>query len=182
MIPLGAFTPLGILGPWLGYSLWALLLLATSLLVYLGLGGNFVLIGLALLHAVVTGFDPIGWPLLLILLGIALLGELVEFLLGTFYVLRKGAGGGAAVGGFVGGLAGGVAGHALVPVIGAVLGGFLGGFAGAVLGELRRQRRLAPSLRAGTHAFIGRVLAMVVKHAFGLVMVFLILRATWPVR
>jgi uncharacterized protein YqgC (DUF456 family) len=175
-------TPFAALGPWLGYGLWALVLLVASLLVYLGLGGNFVLLGLALVHALVTGFDPIGWPLLLVLLGIALLGELVEFLLGTFYVLRKGAGGGAAVGGFIGGLVGGVAGHAVIPVIGAVLGSFAGGFAGAVLGELRRQRRLEPSLRAGTHAFIGRMLAILVKHAFGLVMVFLILRATWPGR
>ncbi len=173
-------TPFATMGPWLGYGLWALLLLATSLLVYLGLGGNFVLVGLALAHAVVTGFDPLGWPLLLVLLGIALFGELIEFLLGTFYVVRKGAGGGAAVGGFLGGLVGGVAGHAVLPVIGAVLGSFLGGFAGAVLGEWRRQRRLEPSLRAGTHAFIGRVLAILAKHACGLVMVFLILRATWP--
>jgi len=137
---------------------------------------------LALAHAVITGFDPIGWPLLVILLGIALLGELVEFLLGTLYVVRKGAGGGAAVGGFVGGLVGGAAGQVVLPVIGAVLGSFLGGFVGAILGELRRQRRLAPSLRAGTHAFLGRVLAILAKHAFGLVMVFLILRATWPAR
>ena len=175
-------APFGTFGPWLDYSLWALLLLATSLLVYLGLGGNFVLVGLALVHAVATGFDPIGWPLLLILLGIALFGELVEFLLGTFYVLRKGAGGGAAIGGFLGGLVGAAAGHAVLPVIGAVIGSFLGGFAGAVLGELRRQRRLQPSLRVGTHAFIGRVMAILAKHALGLVMVFLILRATWPGR
>jgi hypothetical protein len=175
-------TDFSLVGPWLGYGLWALLLLLASLLVYLGLGGNFVLVGLALVHALLTGFDPLGWPLLLVLLGIALLGELIEFLLGTFYVLRKGAGGGAAVGGFVGGLVGGVAGHAIVPVIGAVLGSFAGGFAGSVLGELRRQRRLEPSLRAGAHAFVGRVLAILAKHACGLVMVFLILRATWPVR
>jgi uncharacterized protein len=174
--------PLAPLGPWLGYGLWALALVVASLLVYIGLGGTFVLVGLALAHAVVTGFDPIGWPLLLILLGIALLGELVEFLLGTFYVLRKGAGGGAAVGGFLGGLLGALAGQAVVPVIGAVLGSFAGGFAGSVLGELRRQRRLQPSLRAGIHAFIGRSLAMLFKHTLALVMVFLILRATWPGR
>lgn len=172
----GTFAP----GPWLAYGLWALALLASSSLVYLGLGGNFVLVLLALAHAVVTGFSPIGWPLLAVLLGIALLGELVEFLLGTFYVVRKGAGGGAAVGGFVGGLVGAIAGQMVLPVIGAVLGSFAGGFAGAVLGEWWRQRRLAPSLRAGTHAFVGRVLAIMVKHACGLVMVFLILRATWP--
>lgn len=174
--------PLAPLGPWLGYGLWAFALVVASLLVYVGLGGTFVLVGLALAHAVVTGFDPIGWPLLLILLGIALLGELVEFLLGTFYVLRKGAGGGAAVGGFLGGLVGALVGQAVVPVIGAVLGSFAGGFAGSVLGELRRQRRLQPSLRAGIHAFIGRSLAMLVKHTLALVMVFLILRATWPGR
>jgi uncharacterized protein len=174
--------PFGSLGPWLGYALWALLLCAASLLVYLGLGGNFVLVGLALVHAVVTGFDPIGWPLLLTLLGIALAGELIEFLLGTFYVVRKGAGGGAVAGGFVGGLVGAVAGQAVLPVVGALVGSFAGAFVGAVLGEWRRQRRLAPSLRVGAQAFLGRILAMLAKHALGLVMVLLILRATWPAR
>jgi uncharacterized protein YqgC (DUF456 family) len=168
------------IGGWVGYSLWALLLLISSLLVYLGLGGNFVLLGLALVHALITGFDPIGWPMLGVLAGLAVVGELIEFVLGNFYVLRKGASGVGTAGGFVGGLLGAVLGNGVVPIVGAVLGSFVGAFGGCVLGEWYRQRRMEPSLRIGSHAFIGRLLAIFAKHALGLVMVFLILRSTLP--
>jgi uncharacterized protein YqgC (DUF456 family) len=67
-----------------------------------------------------------------------------------------------------------------MPVIGSILGSFVGAFAGAILGEYYQQRLLEPSLRIGTHAFIGKMLAILVKHAFGLTMIALILRATWP--
>jgi len=168
------------IGAWAGYAAWAALLLVASLLVYVGLGGNFILLGLALVHALITGFDPIGWTLLGILLGIALVGEVVEFLLGNFYVLRKGASGRGTFGGFAGGLLGAMGGNSVVPIIGAVLGSFVGAFLGCVVGEYWQQQRLEPSLRVGGHAFVGRILAIVFKHACGLVMVFLVLRATLP--
>ncbi len=170
------------IGAWAWYAAWALLLLAASLLVYLGLGGNFVVVGLALLHALATGFDPIGWRLLLLLLGLAALGELLEFLIGTFWIARKGATRRGVAGAFVGGLAGAVLGAPLLPIVGAVLGSFVGAFAGAVLGEYLRLRTVPPSLRIGGWAFVGKLAAMMTKHAVGLVMVGLVLRATWPGR
>ena len=167
-------------GQWSWFLLWSLLLVLASLFVYLGLGGNFIIIGLALIHALVTGFDPISWQLLLVLLGIALVGEGVEFVVGTFYPAKQGATRAGVVGAFIGGLLGAAVGNSLVPVIGAVLGSFAGAFGGAVLGEYQRNQSLEPSLRIGTHAFVGRLLAILVKHALGLVMVFLVLRATFP--
>ena len=168
------------IGQWSWYVLWALLLVVASLFVYLGLGGNFIVLGLALIHALVTGFDPVSWELLLVLAAIALLGEVVEFIIGTFWVARRGATRAGVVGAFVGGLLGAVAGNTLVPVAGAVLGGFLGAFAGAVAGEYRARQQLEPSLRVGAQAFLGRLLAIVFKHVLGLIMVILILKATLP--
>lgn len=167
-------------GQWSWFFVWALLLITASLFVYLGLGGNFIIIGLALIHALVTGFDPITWKLLAILLGIALLGEGIEFVVGTFYVAKKGASKPGVVGAFVGGILGAIAGNGVVPVIGALLGSFAGGFGGAVAGEYIQRERLEPSLRVGGHAFIGRILSILFKHALALVMVFLILKATLP--
>ena len=169
------------IGAWTGFVLWALLLIVASLTIYLGLSGNWIVVGLAAIYALITGFDVIGWKLLLVLVGLALVGEGVEFVLGTFYVAKKGATRGGVILAFVGGIAGALLGNGVVPVIGAVLGSFVGAFAGAVLGEYRHQQRLEPSLRIGTHAFVGRILAMVAKHAIGLVIVFLVLRATAPV-
>ena len=133
-----------------------------------------------MIHALITGFEPLGWTELGLLAGLAVLGELIEFVLGNFYVLRKGASGLGTAGGFVGGLVGALLGNSVVPIVGAVLGSFAGAFGGCVLGEWYRQKQLEPSVRIGTHAFVGRLLAIFAKHALGLVMVFLILRATFP--
>lgn len=168
------------IGHWSGYFLWAMLLVIASLFVYLGLGGNFIIFGLAVVYSLFTGFDPLTWQLLAVLLGIALFGELVEFVVGTFYPVKQGATKSGITGAFIGGLLGAALGNTLVPVVGAVLGSFLGAFAGAVLGEYRRNQQLEPSLRIGAHAFVGRLLAIFFKHALSLVMVFLILKATFP--
>ncbi len=168
------------IGQWSWYVVWSLLLIVASLFVYLGLGGNFIILGLALVHALVTGFDPIGWQLLLVLAGIALVGEGIEFVVGTFWVARKGATRYGVIGAFAGGLLGAAVGNGVVPVVGAVLGSFVGAFGGAVGGEYLARERLEPSLRVGGHAFLGRLLAILVKHLLGLVMVGLILRATLP--
>jgi uncharacterized protein YqgC (DUF456 family) len=169
------------IGLWSWFFLWSVLLITASLFVYLGLGGTFIIIGLALIHALATGFDPISWKLLALLLGLALLGEGIEFVVGTFYVAKKGASKAGVIGAFVGGLTGAAVGNGLIPVAGAILGSFLGGFGGAVLGEYYRREKLEPSLRIGGHAFIGRLLAILIKHSLALVMVLLILRATAPV-
>jgi len=168
------------IGQWSWYVIWALLLVTASLFVYLGLGGNFIIIGLALIHALVTGFDPIGWRLLAVLLGIALLGEGIEFLVGTFWVAKQGATKSGVVGAFAGGLLGAALGNGVVPVVGAIAGSFVGAFGGAVAGEYYAQRKLEPSLRVGGQAFLGRMLAILIKHGLGLVMVLLVLRVTLP--
>ena len=167
-------------GQWFGFFMWSLLLVTASLFVYLGLGGNFIIIGLALIYALITGFDPIGWQLLLVLLGIALLGEGIEFVVGTFYAAKQGASKAGVVMAFVGGLAGAALGNQVFPILGAVLGSFVGAFAGAVSGEYYMEQRLEPSLRIGGYAFLGRLMAIFIKHALSLVMVFLILKATFP--
>ncbi len=167
-------------GTWVWYMIWAVVLLCTSLLVYVGLSGNFVLVALALIYALATGFRHIGWHLLVLLLGIAVVGEVLEYLIGILYVAKKGASKQGVGGAFVGGLIGAALGAPLVPIAGAVLGSFVGAFLGAILGEYWHQKRLEPSLRIGGHAFLGKLAAILVKHALGLVIVALILRATWP--
>ncbi len=171
---------LGAIGQWSGFVLWGLLLVTASLFVYLGLGGTFIILGLATIYGAVTGFDAITWRWLLILLGLALLGELVEFLVGTFYVAQKGATKTGVTLAFVGGLFGAVVGNNVMPIIGAVVGSFMGAFAGAVYGQYRHNRKLEPSLRVGGHALLGRVVAMLIKHAIALVMVAMVLKLTAP--
>lgn len=176
----GALELLRAVGVRLLFAVWVLALLATPLLTLLGLSGNFVIVALALVYALATHFASVGWTFLLVLLGIALLGEGVEALIGVLYVSRRGATRAGVAGAFVGGLLGAAAGGGVAPVAGAVVGGFVGAFAGAVLGEYLRERRLEPSLRIGWHAFVGKTLASLFKVALSAVMIVLLLRRAWP--
>jgi len=167
-------------GQWSWFFIWSLLLVVASLFVYLGLGGNFIILALALIHGLATGFDPVTWEFLLVLLGMVLLGEFIEFVVGTFYVAKKGASKAGVIGAFTGGLFFASVGNQVFPVVGAVAGSFLGAFSGAVAGEYWREKNLEPSLRIGAHAFIGRMAAILIKHFIAIVMIYLILHRTMP--
>ncbi len=162
---------LGILG-WLALAVG---LLGGLLLVPLGLGGNFVILGTALVFAVATGFKAIGWWTLLLLAALAVIGEIIEAGLGLFAVQRLGASKKAMLGTFLGGIVGGVAGTGVVPIVGSLLGAFAGAFAGAVIGEILHRRKVEGSFRAGWAAFFGRVAAIAIKFEIGVIMVVVIL-------
>ena len=156
-------------------------ILAGLLAVVLGLSGNFILLGLALVTAWAGGFETLGWGTLALLLGFAVLGEVVEALLGVVAARGFGASRWGMIGTFVGGLLGAVLGSAWLPVIGSLLGAFVGAFAGALLGELLKGRRTGESVRAGTGAFLGKMAALAFKLGIGVVIAVVTLRAAYAV-
>lgn len=156
-----------------------LAVLAGLAAVVLGLSGNFILLGIALAVAWVGGFEHLGIGPWLLLLGLALLGELVEMLLGVAVARRFGATRWGMIGTFVGGLAGAALGTAWFPIVGSLLGAVVGAFGGAFLGEMLRGSRARASARAGAGAVVGRVAAAVFKLGIGLVIVFFTLKAAY---
>jgi len=155
------------------------LVLAGLLAIVLGLGGNFILLGLALATAWIGGFHHLGLVLWFVLLGLAVLGEVVESLLGVATARGFGASRWGMLGTFVGGIAGAAAGTAWLPVIGSLIGAFVGAFAGAFAGEMLSGRETRDSARAGLGAFLGRVGATVFKGAVGGVIAFFTLKAAY---
>lgn len=147
------------------------------LAIVLGLGGNFILWGLALATAWAGGFVHLSWTVLLVLLGLVVLGEVVESLLGLVAARGFGATRWGILGTFAGGIVGGIVGTAILPVIGSLLGAILGGFAGGFLGEYAAGRDMRRSLRAGFGGFLGRLAATAFKFALGAVLAYYTLRA-----
>jgi hypothetical protein len=160
-------------------ALLHLAVLAGLAAVVLGLSGNFILLGLALAVAWIGGFEHLGLGLLLVLLGPALLGELVEMLLGVAVARRFGATRWGMIGTFLGGLAGAALGTAWIPIVGSLVGAIVGAFAGAFAGEMLRGRRARESARAGTGALVGRVAATAFKLLIGLAIAFFTLKAAY---
>ncbi|MFH1755922.1 MAG: DUF456 family protein [Candidatus Latescibacterota bacterium] len=154
--------------------------LAVSLLSNtVGLPGNWILIGAALIVGFVTHFTAITWGYFFLCLGLALLGELIESLLGTVVVAKKGGSRWGIVGSFLGGLIGVIGGSAVVPPLGSVVFGFAGAFAGAVLGELVHYGDMDSALRIGGWAFLGRVMAIMGKMSTGCVIFWILVSQTW---
>ncbi|HEV8264737.1 MAG TPA: DUF456 domain-containing protein [Gemmatimonadales bacterium] len=138
------------------------------LLIPLGLPGLWLMILGLLAYAALTGFRSVGAITLAIVLGLGVLGEIVESWLGFRYARRYGGSSRSGWGALIGGLVGAVVGVP-VPVVGSVVGAFVGAFLGAGLFEYTYSRQAEVAVSAGWGAVVGRAAASAVKIALGLV-------------
>ena len=144
---------------WLGIAVLVLGLLSIPL----GLPGLWIMIGVAAVAAI-TG--EIGTVTLLACVLLAIIAELIEFLL--VRKLTKQYGGskkafwGAIGGGFVGVLIG-----APIPIIGSVIMGMIGAFAGAAIVTFAETKQMGAAHRVGWGAVLGRMFTTVAKTAAG---------------
>jgi hypothetical protein len=147
---------------------FALAAVAGLLMIPLGLPGLWVMIGGLLVYGWLTDFRSMGIATIAIVLGLALLGEVIESWLGFRFAKRYGGSSRSGWGALIGGIAGAIVGVP-VPVVGSVIGAFLGSFAGAALFELSYSRRMGVAVSAGWGAVLGRAAAAAMKIALGLV-------------
>lgn len=167
------------------YYVWATLLVLANVLAWgttlFTLPGNWFIV---VFTAVFAFFFPaedgegIRWAVVGIAVGLALLGELVEFVAGAAGAAKQGGSRrgmvlalmGAAVGSILGAIVG-----VPIPVLGSVIaalgGGALGAFVGAYLGETWKGRTSEASFEIGKGALVGRLLGTVGKLAIGAIMV-----------
>jgi uncharacterized protein YqgC (DUF456 family) len=137
------------------------------LLAVLGLPGLWVMVLGVIGYGWLTGFHTVGVATIAIVVGLALLGEIVEWWLGFWFAERYGGSRRAGWGALLGGIVGAVVGVP-VPIIGSVIGAFVGSFIGAAAFEYTRQLSAGVALRAGWGAVLGRAAAAGLKMALGL--------------
>jgi len=166
------------------YYLWSLLLVAGSILAWLlnlvALPGNWIVLGLAALFAWLLpekAGNGMSWTTVFVLLGLAVLGEVIEFVAGAAGAAKQGASRRAIALSMVGAVVGSLVGLGIgapIPILGslvmAVLGGAAGAFAGAYVGEVWKGRTEPERRAAGRGAFFGRIWGTVGKLAVGAVM------------
>ncbi len=146
----------------------------------LGFPGNWILVGVAVSVALISRFSAMTWGYLLICVGLATLGEVIESTLGAVVVVRRGGTWWGVAGSVLGGFAGVIFGAGVAPPFGSVVFGFVGAFLGAVVGEFAKQRQLEPAMRIGFWSFVGRMLAAAAKLSVGCVVLWIIIVTTWP--
>ena len=172
-------------------TLWAVLLVVTLpvgwALTLFGLPGNWIIAGVTALYVYLVPAESslsIGWPVIVVLAGLAALAELAEFLAGALGVAKAGGSRRSAVMALVGSLVGSLVGFVLglpVPVIGSmiavVLCASLGALAGAMLGEDMQGRDPEASWKVGVAAFWGRLLGTLAKTVTAAVMAAVVIAA-----
>jgi uncharacterized protein YqgC (DUF456 family) len=136
-------------------------------LVALGLPGLWLMVVAVVAYGWLTDFARVGLATIVVVLGLAVVGEGLEAWLGFGLARRYGGSKRAGWGALLGGLVGAVVGVP-VPVIGSVLGAFIGSFAGAVLFEYWGSDA-STAVRAGWGALLGRAAATAAKTAVGVV-------------
>lgn len=162
--------------------LLALVLVAGWVATLVSLPGNWGNVGAAALFAAFVEppdeGEGIGWTTVGVLIGIAVVGEVIESVAGAAGTAKQGGSRRSMGLSIVGAVLGSIAGVALglpVPVLGppiaAILGGALGSFAGAVAGEYWKGRNLEHQWTIGRAAFFGRILGTVGKLIAGAVLV-----------
>ncbi|MFQ5632471.1 MAG: DUF456 domain-containing protein, partial [bacterium] len=144
-------------------TLFFLGLIIGIVLIPFGLPGTVVIAGLALVHGLLTGFTPLTLSFVLILFGLAVLAEVIEFSLGAVAAKKFGGSKYAMWGAIIGGFIGAILGTGMAPVIGTLLGAFLGAFAGAFLFEYFHNKNIDRALKVGFGAFLGAVSGKLMK-------------------
>lgn len=159
----------------LGFVIFHISLLVGLVLIPAGLPGSWLILISSFVFAALTGFEDLTRSVMLLLLALAVIGELIELLLGVFVAKRFGASRYGMWGAFFGGIFGGVFGTAVFPLVGSIVGALIGAFVGAFALEFVNEIRTEDRLRAGLGALLGRVLATTMKLGIGLIMVFVII-------
>jgi hypothetical protein len=134
--------------------------LAALCMVPLGLPGTWLQVVVA---GVLAWSDPAAaGHLFAVAVLLAVAGEVTDVVSGRWGTRRFGGSSRAAWGALLGGFAGLLVGTP-VPIVGSLVMSFVGTFVGAVAGELWGRGALAPSLRIGWGAVVGRTLGVGVK-------------------
>src|SRR5256712_2706809 len=127
---------------------------AGLLVIPLGLPGLWLMVLGVLGYGWLTAFRSVGIGVMALVVGLALLGEVIEWWLGFRFAERYGGSRRAGWGALVGGLVGAAIGVP-VPIVGSVIGAFVGSFAGAALFEYTRSARAGRAGDAGRGAVPG---------------------------
>ena len=152
-------------------ALYILVALAGLVSLIFGLPGNFIILGASMLYGWYGGFQVITVKIIIILIVLALAGELIEFLLGILGSKRYESSNRAIAGSIIFGIVGAVIGAPFFFGVGAVVGAFAGAFAGAILMELSQGKKMNEAIKSGWGAFLGRVAGTISKGAVGIAMI-----------
>jgi uncharacterized protein YqgC (DUF456 family) len=166
---------------WIYYLVLAAVLLIGLLITILGLPGLWLMVGSVGLYALLPRTPPL-LNVIWVLLGTALVAEIVEFLSSSAGAKKAGGTKRGMVGGVVGALLGGILLSFLIPipVLGTIIGVCLGAFVGAAGVEMLIHGEVSRSIKVGAGAAAGRFIGVITKLGFGILILLIALWFSLP--
>ncbi len=153
----------------LGWSVFALAIIAGLALDLVGLFGNWIILAALGVLWAVTGFDAFAWWALVLMAGFAVAGEVFEQVFAGLGARRFGGSKGSIVAAVVGVVVGGIVGTPWFPLVGTLIGACLGAFVAAALYEyIREEREFGQAMWTGIGATLGKVAGLLAKLFCGL--------------
>ena len=160
---------------WIAIIIFALLALAGIGLTIVGIGGTFLIVLAALAYNLITWSLSISVNTLLWLFGLAILGEVLEWIITAIGIKASGVSRYALIGTILGAIVGALA-LSFIPIIGTIIGLFIGALLGAFLLELIHSGKSKKAWKAAKAAFVGRALVSLTKFVIAIVQILLVFR------
>jgi uncharacterized protein YqgC (DUF456 family) len=162
------------------YLLLLLFLLGGLCIVIVSLPGLWVMALAAAVYAVLTKLALITPKVLLVLLSLALVAEIIDFVAAGAGAKRAGASRRGLIGAIIGGMLGAFVFSLPLPIIGTLAGVCIGTFVGALIGELSIGKEIGQSVRIGANATAGKLVGVLFKLSFGALMLLITMWYAWP--
>lgn len=154
-----------------GWTVFGLAIVAGLLLDLLGLFGNWIILGAMVAAWLATGFQHFGLISLVLMLLVAIAGEVLETLLAGYGAKKFGGSKGSMIAALVGAIGGAILGTPVLPIIGTLAGACVGAFSAAAFYEyVQHEKSVDASLKTGVGAALGKIGGLVAKLICGLVM------------
>jgi uncharacterized protein len=152
-----------------GLTIFIIVLFVGIYATIFGLPGTILIFCDVFFYALATGFNKIGFTVIIILVFMAIIAEAIGVAAEMTGMIQV-----PSLKGIIASLIGALAGVLLLTPfllgLGTILGIFLGGFAGLFITEMMRQSKLKPAFRSSTGAIIATVTGIVAKGFFAVAM------------
>ena len=150
-----------------------ILLIGSIFLIPFNIPGNVIIAGLHLIYMWLFQ-GVINWNLFAILAVIAVISELIEFLVTVKSTQRFGGSRRSMIGAIFGSVIGAFIGSGFLLLIGTLLGAMAGAFLGSFLADYAENKDVDRALRTGIGAFTGVAGGKITKTILGIIMLVLI--------
>lgn len=145
------------------------------------LPGNWAMVALVIVWEMFYPGSSLGVTFFVIFIGLALLGELVEFGAQIYGSKKYGSSKASTAAGVIGAIVGAILGAPFMFGVGAIFGALFGAWGACYLAErLIRRQPSEIAFRAAQGAMMGKFFGMVIKFGIGVAMLWIAASHIWP--